>query len=107
MKGYVYILRCSNGKFYTGSTTDIEQRLKEHHAGTGANYTRKHLPVELVYVQECGSVEAAFRLEKQIHGWSHGKKEALIKGDFAALKRLSENRCGPSTGSGTENENIV
>ena len=52
MKGYVYILECSDGSFYTGSTNNIELRLAQHQTGEGANYTKKHLPVKLVFVEE-------------------------------------------------------
>lgn len=41
MKGYVYILKCSDGSFYTGSTKDIEIRLRQHQSGFGSNHTRK------------------------------------------------------------------
>ena len=48
MKGFVYILLCADGSFYTGSTNDIEAgRLLEHQNGKGANHTRKRLPVEI------------------------------------------------------------
>ena len=88
-KGYVYILKCANGNFYTGSTIDLDRRLRQHQAGAGANYTRKHLPVELVYHQEYPRIGEAFRREKQIQGWSHAKKQALIDGDFDRLSHLS------------------
>jgi putative endonuclease len=88
-KGYVYMLKCANGNFYTGSTIDLDRRLHQHQAGEGANYTRKHLPVELVYDQEYPTIEEAFRREKQIQGWSHAKKQALIDGDFDRLSHLS------------------
>ncbi len=51
MKGYMYILKCSNETYYTGSTNDLELRLKQHKAGEGANHTKKNLPVELVYYE--------------------------------------------------------
>ncbi len=89
MSRYMYILKCSDGSFYTGSTTDLEKRFQEHLRGEGANYTRKHLPVELVYYEEFQRVDDAFRREKQVQGWSHKKKAALIGGDFKTLKRLS------------------
>lgn len=41
MKGYTYILQCSDGSYYTGSTTDLELRLQQHNQGIGANHTRK------------------------------------------------------------------
>jgi putative endonuclease len=89
-KGYIYILKCANGNFYTGSTIDLERRLRQHQQGKGANYTRKHRPVVLVYHQEFPTIQEAFRREKQIQGWSHAKKQALIDGDFDRLESLAE-----------------
>ena len=88
-KGYVYILKCANGNFYTGSTVDLARRFYQHQVGEGANYTRKHRPVVLVYQQEFPTIGEAFRREKQIQGWSHAKKQALIDGDFEILRSLS------------------
>ena len=51
MKGYMYILQCSNGAYYTGSTINLELRLNQHQSGNGANFTRKHLPVALMYFE--------------------------------------------------------
>ncbi|MBH1959547.1 MAG: GIY-YIG nuclease family protein [Flavobacteriia bacterium] len=48
MKGYLYILLCSDGSYYTGSTNNLELRLSQHQAGEGANHTKKRLPVKLV-----------------------------------------------------------
>jgi putative endonuclease len=45
MKGYMYILECADGSYYTGSTNNLERRLQQHQNGEGANYTKKHLPV--------------------------------------------------------------
>jgi putative endonuclease len=92
MKGYMYILLCSNGHYYTGSTNDLERRLIEHQNGEGANFTRKHLPVELVYYEEFDRIDDAFYREKQVQGWSRKKKEALIKGETNTLHELSECR---------------
>ena len=72
-----------------GSTTDIELRLREHQAGLGGYFTRTHLPVKLVYVEEYASIELAFERERQLHGWSRAKKEALINGKFEDLSDLS------------------
>ena len=88
--GYVYILLCSNGKYYTGSTTDLTKRMVEHQNGCGANFTRKYLPFKLVYVETFKTVDLAFAREKQIQGWSRKKKEALIASDFNSLKKFSE-----------------
>lgn len=91
MKGYTYILKCANGKYYTGSTVDLERRLAQHQAGEGANFTRKNLPVKLVYYEEFQRIDQAFYREKQIQGWSRAKKEALINGEFDKLPGLSRN----------------
>lgn len=45
----MYILKCGNGAYYTGSTKNLDIRLQQHKNGEGANFTKKHLPVELVY----------------------------------------------------------
>ena len=90
MKGYMYILECANYWYYTGSTTDLERRLKQHQNGEGANFTKKHLPVKLVYFEEFQRIDEAFYREKQIQGWSRKKKEALISGRFDKLHELSE-----------------
>ena len=75
----MYILECGNGAYYTGSTNNLELRLKQHQSGDGANFTKKHLPVELVYFEEFQRIDEAFYREKQVQGWSRKKKEALIK----------------------------
>jgi len=90
MKGYMYILKCSNKTYYTGSTKYLEKRVKQHQNEQGANYTKKHQPVELVYFEEFDRIDRAFYREKQVQGWSSKKKEALIEGEFEKLKELSE-----------------
>ncbi len=86
----MYILKCSDGSFYTGSTIELEKRLKQHQNGTGANYTMNRLPVELVYFEEYDRIDDAFYREKQVQGWSHKKKNALIKGDQQLLPVLAK-----------------
>ena len=88
--GYVYILECSDGSYYTGSTIDLEQRLQHHQAGEGASYTKVRLPVKLVYSEEFDRVDVAFDREKQIQGWSHKKKKALIEDRLNDLPGLSK-----------------
>ena len=93
-KPTMYILKCANDMFYTGSTKNLERRLKQHQCGEGANFTKKHLPVELVYSEIFERIDWAFYREKQIQGWSHKKKEALINGDLEKLKELSRSKDG-------------
>jgi putative endonuclease len=91
MKGYMYILECANGKYYTGSTIDLDRRLSQHQTGEGANFTKKHLPVKLLYFEEFQDIAQAFYREKQVQGWSRKKKEALINGKEKDLPYLSKN----------------
>ena len=92
MKAYMYILKCSNGTYYTGSTIDLEKRILQHQMGEAANYTRKHAPVKLVYFEEFSMIETAFFREKQVQNWSQKKKEALIQGKLADLKKESRKK---------------
>jgi len=89
MKGYMYILLCADGSYYTGSTTNLELRLAQHQAGEGANHTKKRLPVELIYYEEFSRVELAFDREKQVQGWNRKKKKALINGEVHLLPELA------------------
>jgi putative endonuclease len=100
-KGWMYILECSNGAYYTGSTNNLELRMQQHQNGEGANFTKKHLPVRLVYYEEFQRVDEAFYREKQVQGWSRKKKQALIERRYSELPQLSKNytQFGTSTGS--------
>jgi putative endonuclease len=89
MKGFMYILECSDGSYYTGSTVDLERRINEHQNGKGANHTKKRLPIKLVYFEEFERIDLAFNREKQIQGWSRRKKEALIESMPEILPSLS------------------
>ncbi|MFC8680271.1 GIY-YIG nuclease family protein [Microbacterium ureisolvens] len=82
---FVYILRCSDGSYYTGSTTALDLRLAQHNAGEGAEYTRERRPVELVWHAEFERVAEAFGWEKRIQGWSRAKKQLLIDGRYEEL----------------------
>ena len=87
---FMYILKCNDGTYYTGSTYNLEKRLLEHANGQGANYTIKRLPVELVYLEKYDRIDDAFNREKQIQKWSHNKKENLINGNIDVLKEESK-----------------
>jgi len=86
----MYILKCSDGSYYTGSTKNLNRRLTQHQEGLGANHTKKRLPVELVYFEAFGRIDFAFEREKQVQGWSRKKKAALIEGAPEKLKELSK-----------------
>ena len=91
MKGYMYILECSDGSYYVGSTVHLEMRVQEHQDGAGANHTKKRLPITLVYFEEFDRIDEAFQREKQVQGWSRKKKEALINSQHNSLPSLSRN----------------
>ena len=98
MKAWLYILKCSDGSYYTGSTNNLSLRLGQHQAGEGSAYTRRRLPVEPVFIQEFPSEHEAFLRERQVKGWSRAKKAALIRGDFEALVELSKSRSSSDPG---------
>ena len=75
---YAYVLRCSDDTFYTGYTTDVERRVREHDAGEGAKYTRGRTPVELVHVEGFDSKSAAMSREYEIKQLSRTQKERLV-----------------------------
>jgi putative endonuclease len=88
---YVYILRCADGSYYTGTARQgLEQRIAEHNAGRYDGYTAARRPVEWVLSQWFERIADAVAAERQIKGWSRAKKEALIRGDFEALRVLAK-----------------
>lgn len=86
----MYILQCADGSYYTGSTRNLLRRIREHETGEGSKYTKKRLPVKLVYVEEFNRIDHAFYREKQVQNWGRKKKEALIKDSFEELHLLSK-----------------
>jgi putative endonuclease len=80
MRHSVYVVRCADGTLYTGYSTDVGRRLREHNAGKGAKYTRGRAPVELVYLRDAGSKGAALRLEARIKKMSRRSKLLLCAG---------------------------
>lgn len=88
-QGVVYILKCSNGSFYTGVTNHLEERLNLHQRGLASKFTAKHLPVELVWNSDTIDIDDAIILEKQIKGWWREKKLALINEEYEKLPELA------------------
>ena len=82
MPGYdylMYILKCSDGTYYTGYTTDQKRRTQTHNSGKGAKYTRARIPVELIYTEEYDDRIEAQRREYAIKQLPRAEKEKLIK----------------------------
>ena len=78
-KFYVYIVECNNGTYYTGSTNNLEERLKLHNDGHGAKYLRGKSPVELIYAKEYRYYKNALHAERNIKKLTRAQKEELVR----------------------------
>jgi predicted GIY-YIG superfamily endonuclease len=105
---FVYLVHCADSSYYVGHTEDLDRRIAAHQSGDFRGYTSDRLPVRLVWSEAFESRDDAFRMERQIKGWSRAKKEALIRGDWEEVQRLARSNSskhpspdeGPSTSSG-------
>jgi predicted GIY-YIG superfamily endonuclease len=109
MKTYwVYMLLCRDGSFYVGVTSDVDVRIAEHAEGADRrHYTYSRRPLELVHTASFPTPDEAIRAEKQLKGWSRGKKAAMIRGDWkriCELARSSASRQRPRGHSSTSSE---
>lgn len=90
MSFWIYILKCSDGSYYTGHTDDLDRRIAQHLRGELSTcFTFKRRPLELVFSQEFPTREEALASEQQIKGWGRKKKEAMIRGDWVEVSRLA------------------
>ena len=87
---YVYALHSSkDGKLYIGFSTDLKSRFKEHADGkVRATFYRR--PLELIYYEAYKNRKIAQKRERQLKGWTHAKKNALINKNIALLTKLSK-----------------
>ena len=93
MSFYIYILKCADNSYYTGHTDDLERRLAQHQQRYFPDcYTAARLPVELLFSQEVPTREEALAFERRIKGWSRRKKEAMMRGDWDEVSRLSKSK---------------
>lgn len=80
---YVYLLKCSDGTLYCGTTTDIQRRLGEHNSGKGAKYTRSRRPVSLLGFLQTVSRSAALKLEGAVRRQPPSQKlQFLVGSDY-------------------------
>ena len=79
MEHFVYILQSSDGRYYTGYTTDLGRRLKEHQSGLGGKFTRAFGAKKFLYHQEYSTKSEALKREAELKGWPRAKKKELIK----------------------------
>jgi putative endonuclease len=81
---YVYIVRCSDGLYYTGVTNNLDRRLVEHNEGCNIYcFTFSRRPVVLQYYEHFVHIQNAITREKQLKGWSRQKKEALFRANVS------------------------
>ncbi|MFZ1990298.1 MAG: GIY-YIG nuclease family protein [Alphaproteobacteria bacterium] len=99
---FVYILLCADGSYYVGIAREgLEKRVSEHQLGKYRGYTFTRRPVRLVWSESFLRITDAIACERRLKGWRREKKEALIRGDYEALKILSRTaKPHPSTSSG-------
>ncbi len=92
MAAWTYILKCADGSYYVGCTTNLEQRIAQHHAGTTGGYTASRRPVELLWCGEAQRIHDAIEVERKLKRWSRAKKEAFIAGEWERLQALSSRK---------------
>jgi putative endonuclease len=76
---FVYMARCADGSLYTGITTDLARRSRQHNAGTASRYTRSRLPVTMVYTERVRDRSTALKREAHLKTLPRTRKEALIR----------------------------
>ena len=110
MSFYTYLLRCADGSYYVGHCDDLEARIGAHRAGVLPGYTQSRRPVELSWSQDFATRDEALGAERQLKGWSRAKKEALVRGDWAAIRSLASRailRDEASTGSASPQDERI
>lgn len=75
----MYIIRCKNKSLYTGVTTDLKRRFKEHQEGKGSKYLRGKTPLKLVFKKKIGEKGRALKIENAIKKLPKEKKEMFLK----------------------------
>jgi len=79
MKWFLYVLQCSDGTYYTGVTTDMKRRLKEHNTSNrGAKYTKARRPVKIIYSLEYEDRSSAQKFEYRFKQLTRKQKEEVI-----------------------------
>ena len=88
---YTYIVASKrNGTICTGSTDDIIKRVYEHREKVRRGFTAKYGVSSLVWYEQRGSRETAFRRERQIKEWRRSWKLRLIEQDNPTWRDLYE-----------------
>ncbi len=80
MTWYVYLAECADGSLYTGVTTNLNKRLRDHNAGRGSVYVRSRGGASLTYSERCATRSTAQRRECHIKSLTRQDKLVLMKG---------------------------
>lgn len=88
MNWTVYILECADGSLYTGITTDLPRRIKQHEEGKGAKYTNGRGPFQLIYTEHCKNRAEASKREMAIKSLPREKKLSLISRETKTVSGL-------------------
>lgn len=75
---YFYVLKCGDGSFYGGYTTDVQRRVRQHNDGKGAKYTRSKGPVKLIYTEAFETKGEALRTEYRFKKLTRKQKEKFL-----------------------------
>ena len=80
---YMYVLVCADGTLYTGYTSDLERREREHQTGNGAKYTRPayRRPCRMIYSASYDTKSLAKKAEYRFKQLSRKEKEARLKAE--------------------------
>jgi len=76
---FVYLIQCNDNSIYTGITTDLKRRFRQHKNKKGGAYTQTHKVAKIVYTEKFLSRSEALKREVEIKGWRRDKKLALVK----------------------------
>lgn len=76
---YVYLLECADKSIYTGITTDVNRRLREHKAGTASHYTSARKARRILYTEKIEGRGAALKREAQIKRMTRAQKLTLVR----------------------------
>ena len=75
---YVYLIECADKSLYTGITTDVKRRFKEHASGKGGAYTKSKKVKKILHTEQFETRSQAQKRESEIKGYRREKKLALI-----------------------------
>ncbi len=87
---WVYVLHCADGKYYTGHSDDLERRIAQHQTGGFCDFTSRRRPVRLKWCEGFSTRIDSLEAERRIKPWSRVKKEALFRGDWAAISHFAK-----------------